>query len=101
MKKLFKQSIIKLEHINYENKMKTKTRSNIKPGTKIFLVGDLKLEGKTNKIIPDIPKLKNKLQKTQRRSKILAKIISVENIERSDFLIKICKRPINGMILIK
>ena len=33
---------------------------------KIFLIGDLKVEAGTDKIVPDIPKLKNKLEKQQR-----------------------------------
>ena len=83
----------------YEAKVRIKTSYTIKPGMKVFLIGDLKLDKDTKKIVPQVPQMKNKSQKRQKELKILAKIINVDKIKNNEVMIKICKRPRNGMML--
>jgi len=81
---------------HYERRIKKDSRNVIKVGSKVFLVGDVKLEKGTNKIIPEIPKLKNKLEKN-RKTKILAKVIDINNIDVNEVKIKIFNNPPTGM----
>ena len=83
----------------YESRIHKKTCSNIKVRMRIFLVGDLKLEMETNKIVPEKPQMKNKSQKKEKQLKILTKIISIDKVQNNEVTIKIYNRPRNGMTL--
>jgi len=73
-----------------ENRIKVKTIEKIKPGTKVFLVGELKLDKEANKIIKGTTTtIKSKIKKSKKYNKVLAKITDVSKIKVNQVTVKV------------
>jgi len=92
------EEVLKKVTDHYERRIKVQNKNIVKVGTKAFLSDDVTFDSKTNKIIPNKPKIKKKIVKNK-KLKILVKVTDIKNIERNEVKIIILKRPPVGMEL--